>query len=299
MTTVGDMLYHSGGVPVGGQFTTGNIFFVDSGTGSNSNDGTDVDHPVATVDYAVGLCTANNGDIIYVFPGHNETIVSATSLVVDVAGTTIIGLGQGRTRPMLDFDNTAGSLELDAASCRFSNMILRASVTSGVIAVNVDADEIEFDHCLFTYEATGDDFITTMDIDAVDYAYIHDNVFLTEIGGAGTATCIRMDDAHNMRIENNLFSGTWTGAVIFCAGALCNNLIMMNNVIYNSDTSSYNGIDMGTLSTTGISAYNLIMTLYDTTLAKVYRPADLMGWHNICVNAVSEKGIDLPATTGG
>ena len=86
--------------------TTGTYFFVDSSTGSNSYNGLDKNHPVATIDYAVGLCTANKGDIILVMPGHNEAITAATSLVVDVAGIQIIGLGVNQSRPMLDFDNT-------------------------------------------------------------------------------------------------------------------------------------------------------------------------------------------------
>src|SRR3990172_3618867 len=96
------------GVPVlgGGTIvTTGKIWFVDSVTGGNGNSGKDPQHALATIDYAVGLCTANKGDYIIVMPGHNEAIISATSLVSDVEGVAIQGLGVGRSRPTLDFDN--------------------------------------------------------------------------------------------------------------------------------------------------------------------------------------------------
>ena len=66
------------GVPVlggGAITTTGSIFFVDSVTGSNGNSGADSDHPFATIDYAIGKCTANKGDHILVMPGHNEAII--------------------------------------------------------------------------------------------------------------------------------------------------------------------------------------------------------------------------------
>jgi len=50
------------GIPVigGSQIpvTTGTYFFVDD-SGSNANDGLDPDHPVATIEYAFGLCTAD------------------------------------------------------------------------------------------------------------------------------------------------------------------------------------------------------------------------------------------------
>ena len=86
---------------VGGMFTvvnnsmtTGNIFFVHSGTGTNgAGYGQNPDAPVASIDYAVGLCTANQGDRIYVMPGHVETVATASGLAADVAGVEIIGIG--------------------------------------------------------------------------------------------------------------------------------------------------------------------------------------------------------------
>jgi hypothetical protein len=95
----------------------GKVFWVNGTTvlapgavgGSNGNDGS-YRRPFATIDYAVGKCTANRGDIIMVMPGHSETISSATSLVFDVAGVAVIGLGTGSLRPDLNFSNTAGSV---------------------------------------------------------------------------------------------------------------------------------------------------------------------------------------------
>ena len=59
----------------------GNIWFVDSGQTSTGADavgyGRSPDKPVLTIDYAVGLATASNADVIYVMPGHNEAITAA------------------------------------------------------------------------------------------------------------------------------------------------------------------------------------------------------------------------------
>src|SRR5688572_2883165 len=86
----------------GGVFTVddfaehpGSIFFVHSGTGSNSNDGSSPDSPMATLDAAIGLCTASKGDTIYVMPGHAETIAAADGFDADVAGVSIVGIGWG------------------------------------------------------------------------------------------------------------------------------------------------------------------------------------------------------------
>jgi len=293
----GTSVYQRGDVEV-----AGNVYFVDSGHASASdvaNQGLTPDAPFATIDFAIGQCTANNGDVIYVMPGHNESITSATSLVMDVAGVQVIGLGRGNSRPILDFDNTAGSIEMDAANTRLSNLVLRVSVSACVVGINVDADHVELDHLETTFEATGDDFLIVADIDAVDYAHVHHCVFNTELGATGGTECIRLDDAHYVVIENNRFVGNWTAATILGAGALCQGLIIRNNIIYNEDTSVYCGVDMGTLSTTGIMSHNDITALYATTLAKVFRDGDLTSYDNWFANAVSERGItSIPATTG-
>ena len=104
------------GIPLVGSSdytTTGNVFFVDSGStarGDNPAKGQAPDTPFSTIDFAVGRCTANNGDIIFVMPGHAEDISAATSLVMDVAGVRIIGMGIGRSRPVLTYTVATGSV---------------------------------------------------------------------------------------------------------------------------------------------------------------------------------------------
>lgn len=140
MTTFGDMVYQMGGAPVSGDFTTGNVFFVHSGTGSNSNHGKEKTAPFATVDYAVGQCTANNGDIIYVMPGHAET---TTAIAVDVAGVSILGLGRGRARPTLTASTTASDLvDVTVANVTIQNIRLvgAASGCTGLIHLAAAAD---------------------------------------------------------------------------------------------------------------------------------------------------------------
>jgi len=121
------------GIPLVGSSdytTTGNVFFVDSGStarGDSAAKGSSPDTPFATVDFAVGRCTANNGDIIFVMPGHNESFSGADSVAVDVAGVSIIGMGKGADKPTFDFDNTAGELVISAANVYLENLRFRVS----------------------------------------------------------------------------------------------------------------------------------------------------------------------------
>src|SRR4051812_41694686 len=78
------------------RFCPGNVFWVQS-TSANAGDsagkGRSPGAPFATIDYAVGQCTAGQGDVILVLPGHVETVTAAAGVALDVAGVSVVGLG--------------------------------------------------------------------------------------------------------------------------------------------------------------------------------------------------------------
>ncbi len=113
------------GVPVfpGVPITTGKYFFVCNATnmnGSDGNSGLTPAQPLATVDAAIGLCTASRGDVIIVMPGHAET-VTATSIAHDIAGVQIVGIGTGALRPTFTFGAAAATITVSAANGSWSN----------------------------------------------------------------------------------------------------------------------------------------------------------------------------------
>ena len=282
--------------------TPGDIYFVDSTNAAASDTagfGQNPDAPVATIDYAIGLATASQGDVIYVMPGHNEALTLVTDFVVDKIGLSIIGLGRGMNRPIIDYDGVDGSVEMDAASCRISNIIFNADTASTVVAINVDADDCEIDNCFFYWGDTGDEFITCLDIDGVDRTYVHDNVFETELSAGSSTEAIRLDDTLETRIENNVFRGTWSASTIMSEGLLSQRLMILDNVIYNDSDTVYCGIDFGALSSTGIAGGNTITAMYAQAgaILKTIRGGDLT-WHvNTFANAVEELAVGGHAGT--
>lgn len=295
MTTFGDRLYQLGGIPVGlggGLIpaTTGNIFFVDSGaTGTKIGDS-----PVnasLTIDAAVGKCTANNGDIIFVLPGHAENIVTATSLVIDVAGISIIGIGQGKSKPVLTFTAVGGSIEIDAANCRLSNLILLTSVDAVVVGINVDNNDIELDHIEFRWDDTGDDFDLMMDVEAFDRTRIHDCIFLAE-NVDGCSVGVRIDDAHATWIQGCIFMGDFNSAAIsgtHDSAATSDGLLITSNIIYNVDNQSANIIDLHD-NATGFIAHNRIGTEYNTNVTNPLDPGEGRQCENYVANDDDETG---------
>lgn len=148
-TTAYDMVI-SAGIPQignGDYTTTGNVFFVDSGHAARrdaANAGT-YDKPFATLDYAIGRCTASNGDIIFVAPGHAENISSAAMITADVAGVRIVGLGIGANRPTFTWTNANASIIITAANVSFENIVFDMSCTGGAYTgVSVSAADVRF-----------------------------------------------------------------------------------------------------------------------------------------------------------
>lgn len=164
----------------GGVFTVddiaehpGEIFFVGSavsGCSDAAGYGQNPDAPFATIDYAIGQCTASRGDVIYVLPGHNEGLGDA-QIAVDVAGISIIGLGTGGLVPRIDFDHANASIDISANNCRLKNLRLLPSVTTIAIGIDVMAgvtDTVLEDLEVLPGEDGGgvDEFVLGIDIKA-------------------------------------------------------------------------------------------------------------------------------------
>lgn len=113
-------LYNSSQVLLGAGtlFTTGTVFFVNSVTGSDDNNGTDPSTPKATVQGAISACTANKGDKIICMPGHASTVTS-TSINLSKAGVSVICLGTGLERPTFTYGAAAATITVSAANCAF------------------------------------------------------------------------------------------------------------------------------------------------------------------------------------
>lgn len=133
----------------------GSIFFVGStvtGASDASGYGLTPETPVATLDYAIGLCTASKGDVIYLLPGHAET---TTAIALDVAGVKIVGLGTGRLRPALTATTAATDLlNVTAANCYIENVRFVGAASGVTALLDVAADDFTGVNLVFEHGAT-------------------------------------------------------------------------------------------------------------------------------------------------
>ena len=120
------------------------VLFVDS-NGTNTLDADDGEHghsfvlPLATLDYAIGLATDGQGDVILIAPGHTETLTAATSCVVDKSDLTIIGLGTGLNRPTFSL-GTATTAKIDVSSANVTIKNIRVVSALADMGEGLDAE---------------------------------------------------------------------------------------------------------------------------------------------------------------
>jgi hypothetical protein len=220
--------------------STGARFFVHSVTGSDSAGyGSSPDKPFDTVDYAIGKCTASKGDIIYVLPGHSETIVATNGFDADLAGIAIIGLGWGAQRPTFLLDDTDAQINIGAASVRIENLRFVAGISAVVAGVQVEGvTDAHFKDCEFYWGGTtGDDLIIALELEAGAHRCIVENCrFLAEPAVAGAAVGIKLTGASdNVIIKNNEFMGDYSTACVNGITTLSQGLMFLDNLVHNTD----------------------------------------------------------------
>lgn len=224
---------------------SGKVFWVYNGSnllvgqraGSDQNKGT-FDSPFATVDYAVGRCTANRGDVIMVKAGHNENFSAADSVDVDVAGVSIVGLGNGTDVPTFDYDNTAGEFVIGAANVLLENLRMRPSTNAVVNAINIEAagDRFAIRGCRFADpETSTDEFADAVIVEAgADEGVIEHNVFSADAQAAVSA--IELNGAViGITIRNNSIIGDYSTACIRGDTTLSQKVVIEHNLLWNGD----------------------------------------------------------------
>ena len=139
----------------------GKVFWVGNSTvlaegaaaASNSNKGTFLS-PFSTIAQAITMTLAGRGDIIFVKPGHAETISVAAGLILSKSGIAIVGLGVGALRPTITLDtaNTA-TITITANNVTITNFLFKAnflniatcfSISNAQVATDFAVENCEF-----------------------------------------------------------------------------------------------------------------------------------------------------------
>lgn len=234
-------------------------------TAQNDEDATIASKRVTTVAAALNKCRSGYNDVIVVLPGHTENITSATYLSALVAGTTIVGLGYGSNRAKLRLTDTAAQLAVAVADVVIRGMRLELEGANGVVkAINVTGANFAMLNCDVVL-ASGASNKATIGIelgDAAADARIYGNRFI------GTAThnvtdgiLVAHANASRVEIRGNTMvaSATAANGLIRVSGAALG-LVITDNVIQNTHTSSTACIAFGNVACSGVCARNMLAT---------------------------------------
>jgi hypothetical protein len=249
--------------------------------GSNGNDGSYL-RPFQTLDYAIGKCSANRGDVIYLMPGHSEAIGAAAAVDFDVAGITVIGLGKGSKQSQLRWTAAAGTMHIDEVNITLINLRLTAAAADVTAGINCDKNDFRLIGCRIDEEATDENWVIVCNIaDGVD------NVEMIECtyhgNDASNDTVLQFAGTHeNCVVKDCRF--THSTAQAAAAGFITSatqmiNFTLQDNFFHTETAAAASaGVVLANATNTGWAIRNMISTVdTDATAANALACFDTTG----------------------
>ncbi len=234
---------------------------------SDGNKGT-FEAPFSTIDYAIGKCTAGRGDIIFVKPGHAETISAAGAIAADVANVAIVGLGTGSARPTITLDTaTTTTISVSAANVTFKNLIFSANFADIVALFTLTtAANFTMEDCLIKETAVNMNILWLVDTDATtnnaDGLALINNAWIEP--DTATRAMVKMDGTNDYVVvqDNYVNAGVQNNVatlITIATGKIITNLRCTGNRVYRLNTDTATGgllITTDGSTNTGIIANN-------------------------------------------
>jgi hypothetical protein len=272
----------------------GKSFYVDSVTGNNSSNGRSAKTAVATLDYAVGLCRANKGDVIYCLPGHAESKAAAGNIaLVDVAGITIVGLGTGALMPTLSLGHADATLTVSAPNCRISGIRIVSAVADVAVGITMSAlsDNSVIENCEFRDGGAAVEILVGISIAAAAHGIkIRNNDFKTT-AAAGSTNAILSAAVTDLLVTGNTVYGKYSAGAMLTSGVLTR-AVITDNIMVNAEAAI--AIALNGTTSTGVLARNL---LGGTTSMAAALTGDNAMWcfENYVSGAAAVSGLINPA----
>ena len=272
---------------------SGHVFWVDDAAsgGQDTGKGT-FKRPFATIDYAIGRCTASRGDIIMVKAGYAQTITAQIN--ADVIGVKIIGLGGPGDMPTITPNGAIDAIDVSAANVTIANIKFAAPVTDAQTSdVNIDAAGCSL---LGTVHVGSDTALNKVDIVTITANgdnFLIDGMRVTNdlvecVGGIKVEGAAAIGEVRNCMILDTV--GFTNGAIYDAAIGV--NLYVHHNTFSNAkaDTVCMNWVS----NSTGVCEYNFINGRHTTIQSNVVTGTGMAFNQNLGVEAAALNGILMP-----
>jgi len=277
--------------------STGARFFVHATIGTDGTAyGATPEKPFASLDYAIGNCTASKGDIIYLMPGHAET---TTAIAADVIGIQIIGLGTGRLKPALTATAAATDLlNISAANIHVENIRFVGAASLCTALIDIAAADAEIVKCVFEQAATP---VSAITVTAAGLRFSVQGCYFTQSANGPDYGIEIEGHVTGWRVENTCFNyslGGLDNAAIAVSSADC----APNGFIKDIQCIGMDALAIDFNSSDTAAADGLITGLrVTTTLANsIDNVIDLGGYcllDGLVTNAAAKGGTKIPTTT--
>lgn len=233
---------------MGVQFYSGKTYYVDDNTGDAASNGETWGTAMATLDQAINRAAARvaNGTdlgkpVIYVREGHEETLAGADAVDADIAGLTIIGLGNGSLKPTFTLTAAAAEFVIGADNVSISN--LKFSITSSAVLAAIDIqagiDYAVISNCEFvTSTTTGAPINFILFADNNTGCVITNNTFDAQQTLLSESAIMMDADTNQTVISNNLIQGDYLVACIEGDTTLSTEILIKGNLLVNGSSDS-------------------------------------------------------------
>lgn len=286
----------------------GQVFWVNNSStlapggvgGSNGNPGT-YKKPFQTIDYAIGRCAANRGDVIYVMPNHSEAVATSGAIAFDVAGVTVIGLGSGSNQAQIRFTAAAGAVTVSAANVTWKNLRLTAAFADVTEAISIAAtgDNFRSIGCIYDEEETNENYVIVFGVaDGANGLQFIDNVYMA--GDAendsffvGAGTCDKVLFQGNFFMHN--VAQTSLIAILRSATAMTNCRLIGNTFVTTESVLAASCVVFSGTTNTGFAIWNTVCAKdSDASAANATSAFDITGMlagPNYVADTVDQNGV--------
>lgn len=282
----------------------GKDIYVSSVVGGAGRTGDNPRNAISTLDAAFAQCTANQGDRIIVMQNHEETITGAGGIAHDVAGVSVIGLGDGNQRPRFLMDAaTTVTYAISAADAHISNLVFASGHADVVTCFNITAVGAHIEACEFVNHVVDENFLSAIKCtgadNTADSLEVLGNFFYT-VDAATLGFIMTTGDVTGARVEDNVVisEGTGLATLITCAtGKDLKGVRVLRNFLSSKATAGNLFISNDTASpnNSGIIANNRCRHA-DVTTAHVLGAVGGCGFFdNLSASTDAVSGFVLPA----
>lgn len=214
-----------------------------------------------TLASALALCRANKGDMVMCLPGHSESVVDNTMLTNLVAGTRIIGVGQGSNMPTFRWTATAAQWILNDADVQIVGLRLRQEGANGVVlAADVSAADVSIMECdieLSSGAANLATIGTRLSAGADRFLFQRNRVRGVAAGVSTDGLLINAVVANPFIMDNVMIAAaTAANGLIRVAAVAALGIYIARNDLYNIAAASTACVAFGAAANDGLLCYN-------------------------------------------